>query len=55
MKPTPIHKWELPDIPSPFTVHVKRDDLVMYTVEIPTCNFVCRKNELSHCNAPKIL
>ena len=27
MKPTPIHKWNIPDVPSPFTVHIKRDDL----------------------------
>eukprot|EP00731_Ephydatia_muelleri_P025519 Em0017g602a len=27
MAPTPIHKWELPGIPSGFDVHIKRDDM----------------------------
>lgn len=27
VKPTPIHEWNLPDVPNPFTVYIKRDDL----------------------------
>ena len=27
MKPTPIHKWDLPGAPDEFEVLIKRDDL----------------------------
>ena len=30
--------------------HVKRDDLVMYTVEIPTCNFEILHAEKMNCH-----
>ena len=32
MKPTPIHKWSLPGVPSGFQVSVKRDDLTGSTL-----------------------
>ena len=32
MKPTPIHKWALPGVPSGFQVSVKRDDLTGSTL-----------------------
>ena len=32
MRPTPIHKWELPGVPSGFEVFVKRDDMTGSTL-----------------------
>lgn len=47
MVPTPIHQWEVPGVPSPFSVTVKRDDLTHCTLtgnkvetELHTTNYV---------------
>lgn len=32
MVPTPIHPWDVPGVPSPFSVKVKRDDLTHCTM-----------------------
>lgn len=32
MVPTPIHRWDVPGVPSPFSVKVKRDDLTHCTM-----------------------